>query len=454
MQEQTAPNNSAPSAAPPLALSLRAFRLLATAALSFALGILLCIYLLAKVSPMRRVIFSFMPPDSDGPLIFTILGLLLAFAVPLVVLVGGIRRGWLSWRLQAAIWVLVLGLGTYLAYDDPVVDMPATLAELAPALPGDAVSYKVMSRYSNLANVPKFKLDPKIQQLVASLKRDDSDTAKLQDNREGIEASWNEISVLHTWFAELAAFPRIGDLLTNAGDPIPPFTPLRTYSRYACAYAQLLALDGKGDEALALLGQLLDVSQKMFSTSRTLVRSMISIVMENITLTSAGYVLDHAATSATARAQLAATLAKGLTGPAGARRMILVEFVAYMYPVFANFSLGNMVSDYGSGHTPWLRPLNWLDPLLYNPRATLNLAGDSFNKIADLAAKRDLAGIEAFTTNLVGNWDGAVPVKNIGGRFMLSNAMPVFRGMAKQYWQVQDAAAAMLDRLKKMDAAK
>jgi len=306
MSEPSASSNQPASAVPPpRPLCSRVLRLLATAALSFAVSILLTIFLLAKAPPMREVVFAFTTPQSDWPLYFTLFTLFVVFAAPLTVMIYGLRRGWLSCRRQAAIWILVIGVAVDLAVDDPVVNMPATLDELAPALPGDEASYKVMSRFSLTQSDPILKTDPTGASFVANLNGDKKDTDVLRQHRDDIEAGWNEIGPLQNWFTELSAFPRIGDLLENPEDPLPSFRLIRTYSRFACAHAQLLALDGKGDDALALLGQVLDVSQKMEATSRSLIRIMISVVIEKMALSRMGYVLDNATTSPAARARLA-----------------------------------------------------------------------------------------------------------------------------------------------------
>jgi len=134
--------------------------------------------------------------------------------------------------------------------------------------------------------------------------------------------------------------------------------------------------------------------------------------------------------------------------------MMLVDYVSFMVPALLNHRLGEMVGDYSNTPSIWKHPLNWLDPLLNNPRATLNLAGDYFNRLADLAAKRDFAGMTTLGDKLQIESSGAVPIKNLGGRIMLSEAVPAFSKVAQQYWQEQDLAVALLARLKTMDAAK
>jgi len=238
-------------------------------------------------------------------------------------------------------------------------------------------------------------------------------------------------------------------------DPIPAFSPIRTYTRYAGAHAQLLALDGKGDEALALLGQIVDVGQKFSATSCSLVRNMIGVVMNKMALARVGYVLDHAATTPAARAKFAATLVAGQFGEAGARRMLMIEYVVFMVPMMLDQRLGDMLYGGDSAQKSlWEYPLDGLNSLLVNPRATLNLAGGYFSDMADLAARRDFVGMGTHGEKLEEEWSGGNPVKNIGGRYILAMSIPALSKVTVGYWQEQDARTALLARLKAMSNGK
>ena len=453
----SAPDQAPRSSAPTRSGGCRWLRLLTTAALSFAMSILFTIFLLAKAAPLREVIFALSPPQNDSPVYFTLLALFVALAAPLAILIYGLRHGWITWRVLLAAWALVVGVGINLAVDDTVVIMPTTLDEIAPTRPGDAASSKVLLRFAHGQPQPELKSANQTNPWLVKLDGSQKDVDVLHQHRDEIEASWKDIAVLHDWFAELSAFPRIGDLLETPADPVPPFSLIRTYTRYACAHAEVLALDGKGDEALAILNQLTDVSQKMTATSRTLVRIMIGLVVEKSALDRVAFVLEHATTSPAARAELTATLRAGLTGEAGARRMMLVDYVTFMVPMVLNLRLGDLTGEYGSGGIiPKMlgQPLNWIEPLLFNPRATLNLGGNYFGELADRAALRDFAGM----STLPGKYDlagsGMVPMKNVGGRQILSCAIPAFSKMAEQYWKEQDAMTALLNKLKALDAGK
>jgi len=448
-------------AASPWPLWLSAARLLNVAALTFAVGILLTIVLLAKVPMMRQVIFANQPPDNDMGVNFTYFALLVAFAGPLAVLIYGLRHRWLSWRVVTAVWVLVIGTMAYLAYDDPVVILPISLEEFSPALKGDEVGYQLSTRFSGVK--PDLKLDDKVTALVSNLSGKATDTDILRQHHDEIEVGWGNITVLRDWWGEMAALPRIGDLSRTNWDPNPAFTPIRAYSRYACAHAELLALDGKGDEALATLGQLADVSQKLSATSRSLVRIMIAIVVNKMAITDANYVLDHGTTSPAAREKLAATLAEGLSGEAGARRMIMVEYVRQL-PMYSTFHLDDLYTlskaagassdnDYSAQRSIWTHPLDLFDLLLTNPRATANLAGSYYSQAAELAAKR-LGGLAVLGENFELSLESRSAIKNMGGRQLLSMAIPAYSKIISEYWKEQDMRAALLTRLKTIDAAK
>jgi len=457
----TASTNQAPgnSSLPRSPVWQRTLRLLMTALLSFALSVLLVVMLLAKAPPVREVVFDNAGPAGDSRVYFTVVALFVALAAPLAILIYGLRHRWITWRVLGAAWALVIGTMIYLGQDDGEVIMPATLDELAPARPGDGVSYQVILRYSGKMPQQVVKLDSKIlfnSPWITNLNGKESDVAVLNQNREEIETAWTQVAELHSWFTELSAFPRIGDLTQGPDASLPSFIMIRTYVRFACAKAELLALDGKGDEALGVLQQCEDVSQKLVATSRSLVRIMIGITMEKAVLDKLPFVLDHGAASAAAREQFAATLRAGQTGAAGARKMTLVDFVTYMVPSVLTHPISQMIINYHSndlGQSLINHTLQVLDPLLMNPRATLNLAGNYFDVLAGRAAQRDIAGMAAMSDKFEVDCSGAVPMKNIGGRQILSESIPVYSKITEQYWKAQDEITAMLARLETMETA-
>jgi len=439
---------------------IRALRLLATAALSFAMSILLMIFLLAKAPPVREVVFADYATPEASAVCFTLLAFFVAFAAPLAVLIYGLRHGWMTWRIMGASSALVIGTIIYLAMDDVEVILPATLNELAPARPGDGESNKVVLRYAGKNPQDVLKVDDKIYyngRWATDLNGKDTDAAILTQHRDEIETAWTQVAELHQWFTELSAFPRIGDLTQGAADAIPPFAVIRTYVRVACAKAELLALDGKGDEALGILRQVEDVAQKMQATSRSLVRIMIVMVMEKAVLDKVPFVLAHGETSPAARGQFATTLSAGLTGSAGARRMSMVEFVAITVPLVLNEPISPLLTvthPDSPAHYLLDVPLKLIDPLLMNPRATVNLAGNYFSTLADKAAQRDIAGMTAQGDQFELASNGAVPIKNIEGRQILSMIVPVYAKVVAQYWKVQDEIDATLAKLKAIEATR
>jgi len=310
-------------------------------------------------------------------------------------------------------------------------------------------------RYSGKQLKDVVKLDDKFVLAVAKLNGKDTDADILRAHRDEIEAAWTQTTELHDWFAELAAYPRIGDLTQGVSDAIPSFGVIRTYLRVAGAKAELLALDGQGDEALGILRQVEDVAQKMQATSRSLVRIMICMEMERLVLQKVPYVLAHGATSPAAREQWAATLSAGLSGTEGARRMTMVEFVAIFVPLVLNEPISPLLVDNhpdSPAHYVLDEPLKLMDPLLMNPRGTLNLAGNFFSTLADKAAQRDIAGMTAQSDQFEIASGGAVPIKNIEGRQILSMVVPAYAKLVGQYWKVQDEMGATLAKLKAVDA--
>jgi hypothetical protein len=427
----------------------RAPRVLAAVALSLAISTLLTIVLLAKVPSIRhQVLFGGWSSNPEDTLIN--IALFVILAVPLWVVVDGLRHRWLTWRVLAVAWALVLGTMAYLAHDDPVVNRPTSPDEFSPALPGDAASAEIVLRFSqNRPGLTWFNktYGGKRNAWMEELNGNARDADILRQHRDEIEADWNEMPELRQWWADMAAQPRLGDLTRDPSDPLLAYNSVRAYSLYACVHAELLALDGHGDEALAILCQTMDVGQKLSATSRTALRWMIALASEKMALASANFELDHAETSPAARAAFAATLAAGSSGGASLRRIIMAEY-AFSLPIYLDrrYSLGEMfyLSDQPS---IWKSSLDLLRPLLMNPRATANLAAAYYSDVADLAAKRDLDGMTARVGKLIGQLGSPLPLKNAGGRAILAISVPSLSLTVPEYWQVQDTRAALLARL-------
>lgn len=327
------------------------------------------------------------------------LTVLFVILVPLIVLAVAERKRWLSWPVLAVSWLVVLPVLGWLAWDEPAIRQPITIEEFSPAFPGAELSYAVLMQYSKQTPSEEAKAFAATKLSAPVLANPDDSARWLESvtkNRAAIEADWATLVPQRRWLGELAAFERIGDLTpSDYGANIMNFQVWRTLSKHTCAVAMLWALDGRGDEAIALLVPQLEVSRKLQLSSRTLVRTMIAVVVERVTLQTAALVLDQKPVSAASHARLTAALANE-NGPDLAHRMLLIEYFRFA-PYVNSMNLGDhLAGTWGNEKTMLRRPLNFLSALFFNPIATTNIYGDHLRELAKLAAASDLGNLERF----------------------------------------------------------
>lgn len=301
-----------------------------------------------------------------------------------------------SWRWIAGGGValgLILG---YLAVDDAVIRHPATLAQISPAFPGAEACYDVLMRYGKNHPLGKSFREPK-RIFATGPFADASKPAVwptwLAQHRPAIEADWAELAPVRAWIDELNAFDRIGDLMpAQVRAEIITFGPFRSYTHHVCEIAGLQAIAGHGDEAIATLLPLLEVSRKLEPSSRSLVRAMISRVMQNIGLSTARFVLDTSPVSPAMRERLAAALTIGIGGEAGVRHLLAIE-ESFMVEASAGQSLGDFLPQETDRGALLRRSMNLASPFVYNRCRTVNAHGALAADLQEFAARRDLAGL-------------------------------------------------------------
>ena len=381
----------------------------------------------------------------------------LAIGLIVGLLILAFWKKWLAcWRNVFIAAFALASVYVWMGWDDPAFTHPLTLADLGPLPPAGAEeSSSLTLRYSaapgQSGGLP-FK-EPKL-----TIKIYDHDPRnpeawpkELLDHRVEIDAAWEALAPARDWFAAMDRFELIGDQSTARFDaPIIKFLPFRTTIRLACARATLLATDGKGDEAVAVLLPYLRVCFKLEPASRTLVRSMVARSGLGTTMRTASYIAAHSPVSPERKAQLAGVL-EGKGDPAVlARRLLLIEYARAYEEVFNNrdFKFGRLVSGQrgdGSGFVVGLG--NGLDRLLFLRRASANLQAKLTYTTADLAAKHDLKGFADQGSLLLRQMNNA-PLKNTGGVLAAVLMLPSYQKVMEHFWTVEDNRVKLLAELK------
>ena len=440
--------NAPAAAASPEPLAVRLLRIVALIGLVLILTFLFGLALVAQSSTAAAALEPLVSwtPVSKLPGVLTLAFVVL---VPAALLFVAWRLRLLTWRGIVGGYVLAAPVLVYLAWDDPVVRRSVTLEEIAPAFPGAEKSFEVIMRYGKLhplaAEFAQWR--PKLVWTSKGPAEADAWREFLKKNRAALDADWESLAPQRAWWRELNQFDRIGDLTPARYDAeIISFQAFRTMSQRACAQASLQALDGKGDDAIETLLPILEVGYKMQPSARTLVRFMVGIVIERLALQTAEFVLAETTVSPAARARLAAALERCRSGETGARRLIAIEY-AFALGGTAGWGLGDWVTA-GGERLKWLRrPLNLVSPLVYNPRATLNLHGAINSELELLAAHREMGKFGPRLQEFFAK-EGRPRFKNFMGA-MLVESQPAYGKVVETYWKTEDQRTALLARVSK-----
>jgi hypothetical protein len=219
-------------------------------------------------------------------------------------------------------------------------------------------------------------------------------------------------------------------------------------SQHGIAIASLQALDGHGDDAIGTLQPILQLGRKLQPYSRTLVRSMIGVVIERNSLQTAAFILGNSDVSPGARARLAAALKDG-DPEAGGRYLLSTEY-AFQLGAFGAKQLGDIYAGYGNGDKhPWLhRAYDAVSPFVYNQRATFNIYGDLYFDLQDIAGRRQIAQMNPRMKKFI-TQDARPDFKNFFGKLLAQMMVPAYSKVSENYWRNQDPRAALLARLSK-----
>jgi hypothetical protein len=444
-------NNSTNTPISRQSLGLRILRGLALIGLYLGLTLITILAVVGCLPAMFTARGQLFASDNNAPKVALGLMAILTIFLPLIVIVIAAWRRWLTATVLAAAWIVMLPVLVWLSWDEPVLRRPITVEEFSPTMPGDEKSYELLMRFSKQTPSAEAKAFGRVKlTAVWNALGTTREPAKwlvfVAENRAALEADWAALSPQRHWFDELAVFERIGDLTpADASANVMTFNIWRTLSQRICAIATLFAMDGKGDQAIECLVPLLQTARKLQLPSRTLVRTMVGVVIERMALETAGIVLNQAPVSDACRTRLAAAIAHDDT-PALARRLILIDYVQIL-PTISRMKLGDQVAAV-RGTSPLLRhPLNWFSALFLNPVATANLYGDHIYALADLAGQRQLEAFQQHGNDFTNMIWGRVGVKNIGGRLVLNLAIPAYDKALKSHWKTADIRTELRGRL-------
>jgi hypothetical protein len=194
-----------------------------------------------------------------------------------------------------------------------------------------------------------------------------------------------------------------------------------------CAQAGLLALDGQGEAAFALLDPLITVLMKLERHARTELRLLATGTMLETSWATMRFVLNTAPVPGGTRKFFSATLAN--RAPAAiARRLAWLPYLSMVDNIIAQPKLGLAIvaGDMGIKGGFWVSAFSTLAPFAFLENSTANhLARISAAMEPAILAPDSPESGAAFQE--VMRQTVHLPIKNFGGRGIISIALPNFQ---------------------------
>jgi hypothetical protein len=421
-----------------------------TALLLLALAVtLLATLLLLSTFPLLHTAVNQLAgwfPDPAAPNLAGWLTVAFIVLVPTALLLAMWRFRLRSWWWVGGGWLVVTPVLVYLATDESTLRHSISFAEISPLVPDAEKSFAVIMRYGKSQPATLSFGTPKTYPggFPDPVDKPAEWRAFILANRASLEAEWAAFAPQRAWWAELNAFETIGDLTPPGADSeVISFPVFRALSQRAWAIASLQALDGHGDAAIDTLLPILQVGRKMQPAARTLVRQMIGVVVERVSIRTVRWVLDNSAVSPAARVRLAAALSGG-GGALGARRLVMIDYLGSIVTI-TDHPLGDFVNL--TNRHPSIRfALNLVSPFVYNRRTCANLYGDYILELQDLAARREFKQFDRRQAEFF-NQAARPGFKNFISSFVINQTVPAYNKVLETYWKTEDDRLALLARL-------
>jgi DNA polymerase III delta prime subunit len=420
------------------------------------MGLALGLLLLSWMGAAALILDQAMSETTSRNVIALFLGVLMcsaALAIPILLLAGR-WFGRLPWTCLAAGWAGLIIVGIWLAWDEPARPIPAYLGDIA-VLPPDATrSYEILRRHENTRprreqfgwNTLAFSYAPRSGKIWPEF---------ITMRRAEIAANWATLAPVREWLEELNRFERLAILAEETTSVwFPPgvaYQVSRPLIYNSMAMASLAALDGKGDEAFAILLPLLEVGGKLEEAGARSGYFRNGREMQSAAVEAAGFVLDQTEVAPAARARFARALVARGGGEAGARRLHAGSFALMEQ---RGRSFGTVITTYDQGLLEPLRPvLDLVGVVVYNPQASLNRWNALYTDLSECAVRREPDRATRRMREFAAAESG-LRFKNVGGAWAAwlargsRNAdMPAERQLA--YWKTEDERMALLARLER-----
>lgn len=377
-----------------------------------------------------------------NPVLLVLLALACVGALLLVTL-PRLRALLPRWRVFGGTALVLAPVALWLGWDESPTARP-----VLPAVTADAAStaaWRVSLAYSSIDGAAPQRKESRLagRSMMSYLKADDAERASaVRAARDDIEGTWAMLEHSEReWIAELNTFARIGD--TPVYDPAAPimrFQPIRTVSTTASAHAAVLAIEGRGDEAIAALLPILEVASKLEAGSSSLVRIMIARVTTRCVLDGIRFVLAQTSVSPGCRERLLQVLRHTTDAQQLARRIVLVEYAV----------TGDVLQLWQNGGpseaSPWAAAARIVTFPVLNRTQTMNRWSDHWAMMAELATRRDLEGLKQAEADFQAEANRLHLKNALGWRLMHMLTVSLSK-LLTTHWATEDQRRALMAQL-------
>jgi hypothetical protein len=357
-----------------------------------------------------------------------------------------------TWRSVAVCAALFAPVLVWLAWDDAKIVTPLSIDQLSPA-PASQVdeSHQATLAYSAVAGraAPRTLPSGGLNLTASPVEKPAAWRDEVTKQRAKIEAEWVALAPVREWQAELDRFPAIADGRSAGFDaPIMSLAALRRLGDATCAKAMLLALDGKGDEAFALLRPFFNLQCKLQRHARSESRLLGAQRGISRALATAQLVLSAGPVSTAERAAFAAAAA-GYDPAFFAHQLAWLPYVnmADFLITQPRAAFATIANEAGMRNGILVSIVSWLQPFAVLPTNTVNL----YARFAAMAEKELLspaAGTTVDSATVLRELSSASP-RNFGGRALLLIAIPNYTRLGESLAKTEAIRRDLLAALAK-----
>jgi hypothetical protein len=343
--------------------------------------------------------------------------------------------------------VLCWGALGYFGYD---LQQRPSLPDVGPVASSDAESFKLfcwMTGDSPLSRIKELS-EQNIADDAFITQPPDLWRTWLMSNRDRVLGDWTKDAVGREWIDSMARTPCSGVVLLGMDGPLFRFQPFRAVVNHQLAYAALLAVNGRGDDAARSLTNLLRASHALQRSGAGTLMSMIASACLSRSYEVSQFVTDCGAISPDAKRELAAALSDAPP----IEKTIWNCFVGEFAP--NRESLGRGAADgesrIASNSTTALG--RRIAAFRFGQMCNLNLTEqellDFLQQSAKYAQRRQFQEMRDFKDQIQNRQKAWYRIKNPVGRTLLAMIEDLdLAKVAEKLWKVEDARLALIKRL-------